>query len=211
MQKETIIIIGVFAIGLLGLVLVAFWTGAESTALTVGFGGLFGLCSIAFTQHLALRKARKERLQEARGLARALAAEIKTFGHVLLAKGHSFELSVGTEGEGDEGFDPDDMLRYVELPSRVVFDANASNIALLEVVEELGELPPDEDGFVERVVGFYEGIADFRSGMSAAKLHRRKLTPKEVSRLRDELIRKAKFALAISKRLKEFTRPSEGP
>ena len=211
MQKETIIILGVFAIGLLALGLVAFWTGAESTALTVGFGGMFGLCSIAFTQHLALSKARKERLQEARGLARALAAEIEIFGHVLLAKGHTLELSVGTEGEGDEGSDPDDMLRYVELPSRVVFDANASNIALLEVVEELGELSPDEDGFVERVVGFYEALTDFRSGMSAAKLQRRKLTPQEVLELKGRLISRADFASAISQRLKEFSSLSQGP
>lgn len=209
MQREPVIMVVVFLMALLGIGVVATWTDEPTTAATLGLGAVFGLCSIAFTQYLneraALSKARRERLQEAQGLARALAAEIQTVGNVLLSKGSTLQNYVATERKGEEGSDPDDLLRYVELPSRVVFDANASKIALLGVVEELGELSPDEEGLVERVVGFHEGLVDFRSGMSAAKLQHRNVTQEEVSTLREMLMSRGRFAIATSRRLNEFT------
>ena len=133
MEKTTLYIFGVLAIGVVAVVLLAPRTSEDDRAmLTMGFGALFGLCSIAFTQHLnaraALDRDRKERLQGARGLAHALAAEINIFGNVLLAKGHTLQSKVGTE----RGPSPDDLLRFIELPSRVIFDANASKISLLD-------------------------------------------------------------------------------
>ena len=119
-------------------------------------------------------------------------------------------MHVPTEGNGENGSDPEDMLHYVELPSRMVFSANASKIALLQVVEELGELLPGEQGLVERVVGFHEGLADFRSGVSAAKLQHRKVALAEVSKLKKMLVDRGNFALKLSKRLKEFASQSEG-
>lgn len=208
MKRATLCLFGALAIGVVALVVLAAKTSENDEALNMGVGALLGLCSIAFAHHLngqeALTKARKERLQEARGLARALAAEVGIFGHVLLAKGHALQLDIGTGSNNGEGTDPDDLLRFVELPSRVIFDANASKIPLLEVIEECGELSEKEEGFVEGVVGFYEGVADFRSAMSAAKLQARKVTPEEVSDVQKGLQSKAKFALTLSNRLKEF-------
>ena len=77
MMKYTgVLMIGVVVV-LAALVFLAVTTSGYAQALTMGFGALVGLSGIALAQYLktreALTKARKERLQEARGLARALA------------------------------------------------------------------------------------------------------------------------------------------
>ena len=212
MEKATLLYLLVFGACAV-LLLVAVMVSEDIQALTtIGFGAIFGLFSIAFTQHLNARaartKAQEERRQEARGLARALAAEIGIFGHVFMAKGSTLKREVGP-GTNGEGTDPGELLRFVELPSRVIFDANASKIALLEVIQEFGTLSEKEEGLVQQVVGFYEGVADLRSVMAAAKLQDRKVSPEEVKDVQNRLNSRAKFALKLSDRLEEFSRSSE--
>ena len=77
------------------------------------------------------------------------------------------------------------------------------------VIEEFDELSEKKESFVERVVGFYEGLADFRSAMSAAKLQDRKVTPEEVSCVQKMIQSRVNFALTLSDELKECTRLSE--
>ena len=216
-QNVPFLLLGVLAVGVVGVVILAATTKGDTQALSMGFAALFGLCSIAFTQFLnarsALARARNERLEEARGLAHALAAEVSIFGHVLLAKGHTLSLMLkpGAGVETENGLDPDDVLQFVELPSRVIFDASATKIALLEVIEEYGELSEQEGGLVGRVVGFYEGFADFRAIMADAKLQGRKVTAAEIDKIEKQLQDRAKFALDLSKRLNAFIRLSEKP
>ena len=75
----------------------------------------------------------------------------------------------------------------------------------IEVIEEFGELSEGEGGLVERVVGFYEGLADLRSTIAAAKLQNRGVTPQEVSSVQDSLRSRAQFALSLSTRLKDLS------
>lgn len=213
MERLTFILFGILVVGVITLIIIATLASVATPALTMGFGALFGLCSIAFTQHLnaraAFMKREKERLQDARGLARALASEIGIFGHVIMVKGHTLQLEIRGDGDTNDSVDPEDLLRFVELPSRAIFDANANKIPLLEVIEEFGEFSEGEEKLVERVVGFYEGIVDFRSDMSSAKLQNRRMTLKELNQFQDQLKSTAEFALVLSNRLHEFIRFSE--
>lgn len=95
------------------------------------------------------------------------------------------------------------MLRFLELPSRVIFDANAGKISLLEVIEE--------KGLTQEVVGFYEGLADLRSVIAAAKLQKRMVTAEELSGIEEKIQSRGKFALALSDRLLNFFQLSEPP
>jgi len=212
MQRITAVLFGILSFGVIGLIVLAV-KAPNTQALTMGFGALFGLCSIAFTQHLNARaelmKSLKERLQDARGLARALASEIGIFGNVLLAKSYKLTLDIGNNDEASDGIDPEDLLRFIQLPSRVIFDSNAGKIPLLEVIEKCGEFKENEEKFVERVVGFYQGVMDLRSEVSGAQLQNRKMTLEEVSRVQENLQSNATFALILSKRLREFIHLSE--
>ena len=213
MKRTNIVLFAALLIGILGLIILSIISTANGGAITIASGALGGLLSIAFTQHLnsvaELEKRRKERLQDARGLARALASEIGIFGHVLLAKAH-MPITPGDD-DADGQIDPDDFLRLIQLPSRVIFDSNATRLSLLEVIDEYLAYEEREEPLVERVVGFYEGVMDLRSSVSDAQLQKRKMKYEEVSRVQKQLREKADFALTLSKRLQEFSKLTESP
>ena len=142
-------------------------------------------------------------------LARALAAEVGALSEVLLAKGYTLRSYAKPGRENGEGTDPDDLLRFLELQDRIIFDANAGRISLLEVIQEFGELGEGEGGLVDRVVGFYEVAADFRSATSEAKLQKRSVTSEEVTKTQEALLSSARFGRKLSDRLVEFARLSE--
>ena len=185
---------------------------AVPIAVTTAFSALFGLISIAFTHLLSsratLENLKKERLQDAQGLARALAAEIGIFGHHTLAKAFNPRWISGTNPE-NISVDPDVFLKLIELPSCAVFDANVNKIALLGVLEPFDTFAENEERLVERVVGYYEGLMDLRLIVSEAKLQGRDMTYEEVSEVQGVLKDRAQFALRLAERLRGFVKKSE--
>lgn len=79
--------------------------------------GLGVLLGAAFAHHLLTNeprnKAREERLQEGRGLARLLAAEIGTLGTVFVAKAYGQQLNSWVQNS-DQGINPDVLFRFIE-------------------------------------------------------------------------------------------------
>lgn len=188
----------------MGAVIALIWNGLSDDEYArelsfVAAGALAGLFGILLTWFLENMKARKQRLQEAQGLAIALAAEVGTFSTVLFFKGTTLR---GNVGRRNADIDPNDLLRFIELQSRVIFDANAGKLHLLEVIEDGGDVMEPADKLVMGVIGFYEGIADLRTEVSAAKFQQRNVTQEEVKRIQGRLIKKANFAKKLEERLK---------
>jgi hypothetical protein len=210
MFRSTVVIILVLLIigGLIYMGMEKKYIDSKTFNLASIVAALIGLGGIAITHALNAyaerEKDKKERLQDARGLARALASEIGILGHLLLRQGHTLSLLVG-----QNSVKLDDLRQFIALPSQAVFDKNIDKIALLEVIEECGEFEEHEERFVERIVGFYEGIMDVRWEIQSAKLQRRHLTLNEIQRIEQSIREKAHFALSLSKRLHEFTELSE--
>ena len=213
MKRTTLYLVIALTMVIVLLVLLAAITLGNGDVLNMGFGVLFGLVSIVFTQFLiawmALTKDQKERLQEARGLSRALSAEIKVFSEVFLANACSLHLYVNNGTNSAQGTQPNELLQFLEPPSRVIFEANASKLPLLEVIEEFGGPPKQQEGLVESVVAFYEEFTYLRSSViGEAKLQNRTVMLQEVSDLMNELKSNGKFAEELGKRLDHCIRRS---
>ncbi|HEY7640201.1 MAG TPA: hypothetical protein VH814_10785 [Steroidobacteraceae bacterium] len=180
-----------------------------------GFGALFGLISVSFTHFLAvqdrLSQAAAQRLQDARGLARALAAELRMLGHLWLRDGHLMVLrvSASTSEYADSPFRPAEVMEVFAVRSHPVFDANVNRLALLQELESFGSFAEGEDHLVESVVGFFDGLVDIRTAVANAVLNRRTLSSDEVRRFADALSSRSSFALRVSEQLSKFSALSE--
>lgn len=174
-------------------------------------GVLLGFLAFAISHYMGarenLRGTMRNRLQDARGLARALATEIDVFANLSLRDGHSLPGVVrsGTIGETNRAA----MSEFIELPARAVFDANIGALPLLEVLEVQSEAATGKERLVEDVVGFYEGVIDMRYHLLRATLEDRPLTTEEVLQIGEVLKSRAKFAFSLAKRLRTCVEASE--